>query len=43
MRTGILCPECFKEFLLAKEGTDMHCDKCGTDFIRIGKNGVKYK
>lgn len=42
-KTNILCPDCFKGKLIQDEGSDCHCENCGTDFIRIAENTVRYK
>lgn len=43
-RSGILCPECFKKKLLIEndESKEAYCDGCGTNFIIVGENTVKY-
>ena len=47
-RTEILCPECMNKKLLTTVGDNINedktwCDECGTEFILIGENRVKYK
>jgi hypothetical protein len=42
VRTTILCPECMKKKLL-EHHDEIYCDECGTQFIKVGKNTVKYK
>ena len=41
-RTEILCPECMKKKLLTSDDKNAHCDECGTKFVIIAKNTVKY-
>jgi hypothetical protein len=44
MCSEILCPECFKKKLIDKGNeADMYCDGCKTEFIKVGKNTVRYK
>jgi uncharacterized protein (DUF983 family) len=43
MRTDILCPECMKKKLLQFGNEDPYCDNCGTEFIKVNENTVKYK
>lgn len=43
--TNILCPDCFKGKIIAKEnkeGNVGHCNKCGTNFLILGKNKIRY-
>lgn len=44
-RVNILCPECFKKKLLTTDdkATELHCDNCGTEFVRTGESSVRYK
>jgi len=43
IRTKILCPECMKGKLLAESETECYCDRCGTEFVRVAENTVRYK
>lgn len=43
IRTEILCPECMKKKLLTEDNKKAYCDECGTKFIIIAPNTVKYE
>jgi len=42
-RTEILCPECMKKKVLQETKTKCYCDNCGTRFILIAPNTLKYE
>lgn len=41
--SGIICPNCFKGNLMEYSAEDLYCESCGYDFIRIGKNQIKFR
>ena len=45
-RIEILCPNCMKKKLMhsvINKEEETWCDECGTEFILVDKNTVKYK
>lgn len=43
VNTGILCPNCFKDKLIATELKEAHCPSCKQQFTLTGPMSVKYK
>ena len=43
IRTTILCPNCFKKKLIEETKDNLYCDECGTEFLLVSENTVRYK
>lgn len=41
--TDITCPNCMNEKLAQSSETDLKCFDCGYEFIKIGKNTIRFK
>lgn len=43
MKQEELCPNCMTDNLVSEDSENITCIECGYDFIRIGKNTLRFK